>query len=102
MRELLVYLNGKFVTESEARISVFDRGFLYGDGVFETMRSYNGRIFRLPQHIQRLLDSAELIKLRLPQKPEQLSNICSQLLALNNFADAILRISVTRGRSAGG
>jgi branched-chain amino acid aminotransferase len=98
----LVYLNGRFVPEGEACVSVFDRGFLYGDGVFETMRSYGGRIFRLDRHMQRLRQSADIIELRLPHEPEQLAEICSRLLERNGVADAIVRISVTRGRSVGG
>jgi len=98
----LVYVNGHFVPEDEARISVFDRGFLYGDGVFETMRSYEGRMFRLTEHLKRLRQSADIIELRLPHEPEQFADICKQLLVRNGLADAILRLSVTRGRSAGG
>ena len=98
----LVYVNGRFLPEAEACISVFDRGFLYGDGVFETMRSYGGRIFRLARHMDRLRQSAEIIELRLPHEPERLAEICNQLLERNGLADAILRLSVTRGRSAGG
>jgi branched-chain amino acid aminotransferase len=100
--ERLVYQNGQFVPESEARISVFDRGFLYGDGIFETMRAYSGNIFRLDQHIRRLKQSAELIGLTVGLEPEKISGICHQLLKKNDLADAILRISVTRGPSAGG
>lgn len=98
----LVYLNGRFVPESDACISVFDRGFLYGDGVFETMRSYGGRIFRLSAHVERLLQSADLIRLGLHQSQEQLAHICNALLERNGFSDAIVRISVTRGHSVGG
>lgn len=98
----LIYINGDFVPESEACVSVFDRGFLYGDGVFETMRSYGGRIFRLGDHVRRLKQSADIIGLRLMQTHERLSDICCQSLERNGLADAILRISVTRGVSAGG
>ncbi|UCD57434.1 MAG: aminotransferase class IV, partial [Candidatus Hydrogenedentota bacterium] len=98
----VVFLNGRFVPEKEACVSVFDRGFLYGDGVFETMRSYGGRIFRLTQHIERLLNSADLIGLRLSHEPEKLADICNQLIERNELADGILRLSVTRGRWVGG
>jgi len=98
----LVYLDGRFVPESEATVSIFDRGFLYGDGVFETMRSYGGRIFRLDRHIERLRQSADIIGLRLRHGPDQLADICSQLIERNGVEDAILRISVTRGCSQGG
>jgi len=100
--ERLVYLNGRFVPESQACVSVFDRGFLYGDGAFETMRSYGGQIFQLERHIQRLRESAEIIGLRLQHRPQQLADICMQLIERNGLAEAILRISVTRGPAAGG
>ncbi len=100
--EKLVYVNGRFVPEGEACVSVFDRGFLYGDGVFETMRSYGGRIFRLNDHIERLRQSADIIEVRLPYGPEKFAEICNRLLERNGVADAILRISVTRGRSVSG
>jgi branched-chain amino acid aminotransferase len=100
--EKIVYINGEFVPESEARVSVFDRGFLYGDGMFETMRSYGGRIFRLADHMRRLKQSADIIGLRLEQTDAALSDICTQLLDRNSLSDAILRISVTRGPSTGG
>jgi len=100
--ERLVYLNGRFVPESQACVSVFDRGFLYGDGAFETMRSYGGRIFQMERHIQRLRESAEIIGLRLQHRPQQLADICTQLIERNGLAEAILRISVTRGPATGG
>lgn len=102
MTIMLVYINGEFVPEADATVSVFDRGFLYGDGVFETMRSYCGRIFRLGDHIHRLMLSAEIIGLRLPQTRAQLSDICIGLLEQNELSDAIVRISVTRGLAQGG
>jgi branched-chain amino acid aminotransferase len=100
--EKVIYINGNFVPESDACISIFDRGFLYGDGVFETMRSYGGRIFRLADHLNRLLQSADIISIKSPQTHDQLSRICSQLLERNSLADAILRMSLTRGPAAGG
>jgi len=98
----LVYVNGNFVAESEARVSVFDRGFLYGDGIFETMRSYGGRIFRLADHMRRMAQSADIIGLRLLPTQKELGDICNRLLDRNALADAIIRISATRGPSAGG
>ena len=97
-----VYINGDFVSEAEAKVSVFDRGFLYGDGAFETMRSYDGRIFRLSDHMQRLEQSARILGLRLGHSRERLAEICEDLLEQNNLSDAIIRISVTRGVSTGG
>lgn len=96
------YVNGAFIPESEAVVSVFDRGFLYGDGVFETMRAYDGRVFRIHQHIQRLRESVRLVKLRLAASNEELIDICEQLLERNEIADAIIRLSVTRGPASGG
>ena len=61
MSELLIYLDGKFVPKSEAKVSVYDHGFLYGDGVFEGIRAYNGRVFKLKEHVARLYDSAKAI-----------------------------------------
>jgi len=98
----LVYLNDQFVPEAEACVSVFDRGFLYGDGVFETMRAYSGKIFRLAEHVQRLLRSADIMGLPMHKTHEQFIEICNQLLERNGLQDAIVRISVTRGLSAGG
>ncbi|RJP73152.1 MAG: branched-chain amino acid aminotransferase [Candidatus Abyssobacteria bacterium SURF_17] len=97
----LIYLNERFVPEAEARVSVFDRGFLYGDGVFETLRAYGGRIFRLNEHMRRLEQSASLIGLRLPQA-DQLADVCRQLIERNGAEDAMLRMSVTRGPAVGG
>jgi branched-chain amino acid aminotransferase len=101
-RERFVYVSSKFVSESDARVSVFDRGFLYGDGIFETMRAYNGNIFRLAQHIQRLRQSAEYIGLRIEWTAEHIADVCTQLLKKNRLLDAIVRVSVTRGNSIGG
>jgi len=66
--EYKVYLNGKFVPEADAKISVYDHGFLYGDGVFEGIRAYNGRIFRLDEHVERLFESAKAIHLAIPRR----------------------------------
>ena len=72
---LLIYLNGEFVPEEEAKVSVFDHGYLYGDGVFEGIRAYNGRVFRLKQHIDRLYDSAKAINLEIPYTREKMSEV---------------------------
>ena len=97
MEELLVYMNGKFVPESEARISVFDRGFLYGDGVFEGIRAYNGRVFRLYEHIDRLYDCARVIDLQIPISKEEFAEAILETLRRNNLRDAYIRPIVTRG-----
>lgn len=98
----LVYLNGEFVPESEAKISVFDRGFLYGDGIFETIRAYNGRLFRLGRHMERLRRSAELIALSLTHGPGYFAAIAEETLKVNRLINATVRLSVSRGRGAPG
>jgi len=65
-----IYLNGEFVPEAEAKVSVFDHGFLYGDGVFEGIRAYNGRVFKLPEHVERLFESAKTLLLDIPLSRE--------------------------------
>ena len=97
MQELLVYINGKFVPKSEAKVSVFDHGFLYGDGVFEGIRAYNGRVFKIKEHIDRLYDSAKAIALEIPISKEQFMEIILETLRKNNLRDAYIRPIVTRG-----
>uniref|UniRef100_A0A7C3VC55 Branched-chain-amino-acid aminotransferase n=1 Tax=Archaeoglobus fulgidus TaxID=2234 RepID=A0A7C3VC55_ARCFL len=94
---LLVYIDGEFVPENEAKISVFDHGFLYGDGVFEGIRAYNGRVFRLKEHIDRLYDSAKAIDLEIPLTKEEFIEIILETLRRNNLRDAYIRPIVTRG-----
>lgn len=96
MAEPIVYLNGEWLGADAARISVFDRGFLLGDGVFETGRLHLGRYFRLEQHLQRLARSAALLRLPIPPINE-LSDVAQQLVERNGFSDAGLRITITRG-----
>ncbi len=93
----LVYIDGEFVPQEEARVSVFDHGFLYGDGVFEGIRAYNGRVFRLDEHIDRLYDSAKVIDLQIPVSKEEFKNIILETLRKNNLRDAYIRPIVTRG-----
>ena len=94
----LVYLNGEFLPEDRASVSIFDRGLLYGDGLFETVRAYGGRLFRLDRHLERLADSARQIGL---PPIGDLSGPANELLARNSLADAYLRITVTRGVGLG-
>ncbi len=95
--ELLVYIDGRFVPESEAKISVFDHGFLYGDGVFEGIRAYDGRVFRLREHIDRLYDSARAINLEIPLSKEEFENVILETLRRNGLRDAYIRPIVSRG-----
>jgi branched-chain amino acid aminotransferase len=92
-----IWLDGKLVDESEAKISVFDHGLLYGDGVFEGIRIYNGRIFRLEEHIKRLFDSAKAIILKLPWTQEEVCKFTCETVAANNLTDGYIRLVVTRG-----
>ena len=92
-----VYLNGKFVPRSEAKVSVFDRGYLYGDGVFEGIRGYNGRIFRLDQHLERLYRGARAICLDLPLTPEEFKDVIIETVRRNGLRDCYIRVIVSRG-----
>ena len=95
--ELLVYVDGKFYPKSEAKISVYDHGLLYGDGVFEGIRAYNGIVFKLKEHIDRLYKSAYPIFLRIPLTKEQLTEAVLESLKKNNLTNAYIRLVVTRG-----
>lgn len=95
---LVIYLNGEFVDEEEAKISVFDHGVLYGDGVFEGIRAYNGRVFRLRQHIDRLYESAKSILLDIGMTKEEMSEALLETLRRNSLRDAYIRLVVTRGK----
>jgi len=92
-----VYLNGKLVEKEEAKISVFDHGFLYGDGVFEGVRAYNCLVFKLNEHIQRLFESAHSIMLNIPLSKEELKEAVIKTLKANKLKDAYIRIVVSRG-----
>jgi branched-chain amino acid aminotransferase len=93
----IVYLNGEFVPEEEAKVSVFDHGFLYGDGIFEGIRAYDGRIFGLDEHVDRLFESAKSIMLELPLSREQLKEAILETVRRNNLRDAYIRPVVSRG-----
>ena len=95
--EEIVYLNGSLVPRSQARVSVFDQGFLYGYGLFETMRAYHGKIFLLERHLKRLLGAAEIIRLASGLAEVDLSKACKDTLVANGLQDARLRLTVSRG-----
>ncbi|TDL35177.1 branched-chain-amino-acid transaminase [Jeotgalibacillus sp. S-D1] len=97
MSEQLIFLNGEFVTKANAKVSVYDHGFLYGDGVFEGIRSYNGNVFRLEEHLVRLYDSAKSILLEIPFSKEEMTEIVLETLRKNNLANAYIRLVVSRG-----
>lgn len=94
---LQIYINGKFFDKENAKISVYDHGLLYGDGVFEGMRSYAGKVFRLQAHLDRLYESANAICLTIPITKEQLEADVNKTLQINSLQDAYLRLVVTRG-----
>jgi len=92
-----VYINGKFYEKNDAKISVFDHGLLYGDGVFEGIRSYNRLVFKLKEHIDRLFESAHSIMLKVPLTKDEMSKAVLLTLKENNLRDAYIRLVVTRG-----
>ena len=93
----IVYLNDRLVPEEQARVSVFDHGLLYGDGVFEGMRAYSGRVFRMQAHLDRLWDSARAIALEIPIGKEALAHAVDETLAANQLPDGYVRLVITRG-----
>ena len=97
MTESLVYINGDFVPESEAKISVLDHGFLYGDGVFEGIRAYKGVVFKLKEHVERLYDSAKFLKIEIPMSKEELIEAILETVRKNGLKDCYIRVVVTRG-----
>tara|TARA_B100001758_G_scaffold54674_1_gene45072 strand:+ start:216 stop:1094 length:879 start_codon:yes stop_codon:yes gene_type:complete len=92
-----VYINGKFYSEKNAKISVFDHGLLYGDGVFEGIRAYHGRVFKLKEHIDRLFYSAKAILLEIPMSHQELMDATVETCRKNNIKDGYIRLVVTRG-----
>ena len=92
-----VYISGKLFDKADAKISVFDHGLLYGDGVFEGIRAYAGRVFRLQQHVDRLYDSAKAIHLQIPISRAAMADAIRETLATNKLSDAYIRVVVTRG-----
>jgi branched-chain amino acid aminotransferase len=96
-RELLVYVDGEYYPKSQAKISVYDHGLLYGDGVFEGIRAYNGVVFKLKEHIDRLYRSAHTIMLQIPIPKEEMVKIVLETLRKNKLKDAYIRLVVTRG-----
>ena len=92
-----IWLDGKIVDESDAKISVFDHGLLYGDGIFEGIRFYNGRVFRLTEHIERLYLSAKALLLKMPWTLEEVCEATRHTIRANNLNDGYIRLVVTRG-----
>lgn len=98
MQHLKIYLDGEFVNEPDAKISVFDHGLLYGDGVFEGIRFYNGRVFLLEEHLDRLYDSAKAILLTIPLDRDKMREVVLETCRQNKLRDGYIRLVVTRGK----
>ncbi|MBN2315891.1 MAG: branched-chain-amino-acid transaminase [Sedimentisphaerales bacterium] len=94
---LKIWLDGKLVDQEDAKISVFDHGLLYGDGVFEGIRIYNGHVFELDAHIRRLYESAKAIRLAIPISSEELTGAVRETVEANGLSDGYIRLVVTRG-----
>ncbi len=94
---MIVLLNGQFVPEEQAVVSVFDRSFLYGDGLFETLRVFNGKPFRWAQHMERLHQGEEFLNIPLRFTPERLRDFANELVARNSMQDSLLRLTLSRG-----
>src|SRR4051812_7480854 len=92
-----IYIDGKYYGERDAKVSVFDHGLLYGDGIFEGIRAYNGRVFRLKEHIDRLFYSAKAILLTLPMSHQEITEAVVATCRENNLRDGYIRLVVTRG-----
>ena len=100
MQDSIAYLNGLFTNLENAKVSILDRGFCYGDGLFETMRACKGKVFRLDQHLNRLYQSLPLIFLDLPMTRGEVKSVVQETLTRNKFKNAMLRLTVTRGINA--
>jgi branched-chain amino acid aminotransferase len=94
---LKIYIDGELVDEKDAKVSVFDHGLLYGDGVFEGIRAYNGKIFREAEHVKRLYNSAKAIMLEIPLTPDEFAKAMVDTMAANGLTDCYIRAVVTRG-----
>lgn len=92
-----IYLNGEFVTKENAKVSVYDHGFLYGDGIFEGIRIYNGNIFKCKEHLDRLYDSAKSIDLTIPLSYEEMEQALIETIRKNELRDGYIRLVVSRG-----
>src|SRR3954466_8573054 len=97
VKEPRIYIDGKFFAEQDAKVSVFDHGLLYGDGIFEGIRFYNGRVFRLEEHLERLWDSARSICLEIPMSIPAMTEAVLETIRQNDLRDGYIRLIVTRG-----
>src|ERR1051325_4088749 len=92
-----IYIDGQYFSENDAKVSVFDHGLLYGDGVFEGIRAYSGRVFKLKEHIDRLFCSAKSILLTIPMSPAEVMRAVVETCRRNKIQDGYMRLVVTRG-----
>src|SRR5437870_8132389 len=97
LKGMRIYIDGKYYDETNAKISVFDHGLLYGDGVFEGIRAYNGRVFKLKEHIDRLFYSAKAILLTIPLEHRRMMEAVVETCRRNKLRDGYIRLVVTRG-----
>jgi len=97
IKDAKIYVDGKFYSEADAKVSVFDHGLLYGDGIFEGIRFYNGRVFRLGEHLDRLWDSARSICLEIPMTKQSMTEAVLETIRQNHMRDGYIRLLVTRG-----
>src|SRR5881275_2405816 len=97
VREAKIYIDGKFYSEANAKVSVLDHGLLYGDGIFEGIRFYNGRVFKLEEHLERLWDSARSICLDIPMSRNEMTEALLETIRRNDLRDGYIRLLVTRG-----
>ena len=95
--ELKIWMDGKLVNKADAKVSVYDHGLLYGDGVFEGIRVYHGKIFESEAHLRRLYESARSIRLTIPMSPQEIQAAMEETVRANNFRDCYIRLIVTRG-----
>jgi branched-chain amino acid aminotransferase len=96
--DLQIYIDGTFYPEPDAKVSVFDHGFLYGDGIFEGIRFYNGRVFKLTEHLERLWDSARALMLTIPMTMQEMEAATLETIRKNGLRDGYIRLLVTRGK----
>src|SRR3989304_8986712 len=95
-----IYIDGKYYDKSDAKVSVFDHGLLYGDGVFEGIRIYNGKCFRIKEHIERLYESAKAIILEIPMTKEEMKTAVEDAVKVNERKDGYIRLVITRGEGS--
>ncbi len=95
-----VWINNKMIDAKDAKVSIFDRGFLYGDGLFETMRCYDGKIFKLAEHISRLFRSSKVMKIKIRNSKAKFAKTIYRILKANRLKDAYVRLTITRGEGS--